>query len=242
MGNTDNFNDGSFPEEQAVESKTAQNAEKPRKSFFISDFFNRLNAGIIDFLVFLGGVWLVLLVADKFRVVKVIDGVNVLSESALVTQLKYFVIGLWFFFSVIMRDAWGYSRSVGKRFCNLKIFAVRSPKPRFFHTFLRNLTILIPTIVIFAAMALNEKGAISKGMENVVELSCFAVILLEAFLALIGLRRLGDLIAGTKVIFFKENVQKNYRYNRFSNDNGGGNYQPRYRNNNNYYRNNNNRY
>ena len=64
--------------------------------------------------------------------------------------------------------------------------------------------------------------------------------MLEAFLALIGLRRIGDLIAGTKVIFFKENVQKNYRYNRFSNDNGG-NYQPRYRNNN-YYRNNNNRY
>ena len=242
MGNTDNFNDGSFSEEQAVESKAAQNNEKPRKSFFISDLFNRLNAGIIDFLVFLGGVWLVLLVADKFRVVRVIDGVNVLSESALVTQLKYFVIGLWFFFAVIMRDAWGYSRSVGKRFCNLKIFAVRSPKPRFFHTFLRNLTILIPTIVIFAAMALNEKGAISKGMENVVELICFAVILLEAFLALIGLRRIGDLIAGTKVIFFKENVQKNYRYNRYSNnDNGGGNYQPRYRNNN-YYRNNNNRY
>lgn len=241
MGNTDNFNEESFSEEQAVESKTAQNAEKPRRSFFISDLFNRLNAGIIDFLIFLGGVWLVLLIADRVKVEKVIDGVNVLSESAFVTQLKYFVIGLWFFFAVIMRDAWGYSRSVGKRFCNLKIFAVRSPKPRFFHTFLRNLTILIPTIVIFVAMALNEKGSISKGVENVVELSAFAVILLEAFLALIGLRRIGDLIAGTKVIFFKENVQRNYRYNnRFSNDNGG-NYQPRYRNNN-YYRNNNNRY
>ena len=241
MGNTDNFNEESFSEEQAVETKTAQNAEKPRKSFFISDLFNRLNAGIIDFLVFLGGVWLVLLVADRFKSEIVIDGVNVLSESALVTQLKYFVIGLWFFFAVIMRDAWGYSRSVGKRFCNLKIFAVRSPKPRFFHTFLRNLTILIPTIVIFVVMALSEKGTISKTTETVVEWSCYAVILLEAFLALIGLRRIGDLIAGTKVIFFKENVQKNYRYNRYSNNDNGGNYQQRYRNNN-YYRNNNNRY
>lgn len=242
MGNTDNFNEESFSEEQAVETKTAQNAEKPRKSFFISDLFNRLNAGMIDFLLFLGGVWLVLLVADRFKGEIVINGETIPSESALVTQLKYFVIGLWFFFAVIMRDAWGYSRSVGKRFCNLKIFTVRSPKPRFFHSFLRNLTILVPVVVIFAVMALNEKGTLGKEAEKAVIIAGYAVMILEAFLALIGLRRIGDLIAGTKVIFFKENVQKNYRYNRFSNDNGGGgNYQPRYRNNN-YYRNNNNRY
>lgn len=240
MGNTDNFNEESFSEEQAVETKTAQNAEKPRKSFFISDLFNRLNAGMIDFLLFLGGVWLVLLVADRFKGEIVINGETIPSESALVTQLKYFVIGLWFFFAVIMRDAWGYSRSVGKRFCSLKIFTVRSPKPRFFHSFLRNLTILVPVVVIFAAMALNEKGTLGKEAEKAVIIAGYAVMILEAFLALIGLRRIGDLIAGTKVIFFKENVQKNYRYNRFSNDNGG-NYQPRYRNNN-YYRNNNNRY
>lgn len=242
MGNTDNFNEESFSEEQAVETKTAQNAEKPRKSFFISDLFNRLNAGMIDFLLFLGGVWLVLLVADRFKGEIVINGETIPSESALVTQLKYFVIGLWFFFSVIMRDAWGYSRSVGKRFCNLKIFTVRSPKPRFFHSFLRNLTILVPVVVIFAVMALNEKGTLGKEAEKAVIIAGYAVMILEALLALIGLRRIGDLIAGTKVIFFKENVQKNYRYNRFSNDNGGGgNYQPRYRNNN-YYHNNNNRY
>lgn len=240
MGNTDNFNEESFSEEQAVESKTISNVEKPRKSFFISDLFNRLNAGMIDFLLFLGGVWLVLLVADRFKGEIVINGETIPSESALVTQLKYFVIGLWFFFAVIMRDAWGYSRSVGKRFCSLKIFTVRSPKPRFFHSFLRNLTILVPVVVIFAAMALNEKGTLGKEAEKAVIIAGYAVMILEAFLALIGLRRIGDLIAGTKVIFFKENVQKNYRYNRFSNDNGG-NYQPRYRNNN-YYRNNNNRY
>ena len=242
MGNTDNFNEESFSEEQAVETKTAQNAEKPRKSFFISDLFNRLNAGIIDFLVFLGGVWLVLLVADRFKGEIVINGETIPSESALVTQLKYFVIGLWFFFAVIARDAWGYSRSVGKRFCNLKIFAVRSPKPRFYHTIFRNLTILLPAIVIFVAMALAEKGTIKPEIEKVIIIASYSVIVLEAFLALIGLRRIGDLIAGTKVIFFKENVQKNYRYNRFSSENGGNNYQPRYRNNN-YYRNNNgNRY
>lgn len=241
MGNTDNFNEESFSEEQAVETKTAQNAEKPRKSFFISDLFNRLNAGMIDFLLFLGGVTLVLYVADFFKGERVIDGVTLEAEPALVMQLKYFVIGLWFFFSVIMRDAWGYSRSVGKRFCNLKIFTVRSPKPRFFHSFLRNLTILVPVVVIFAVMALNEKGTLGKEAEKAVIIAGYAVMILEAFLALIGLRRIGDLIAGTKVIFFKENVQKNYRYNRFSNDNGGGgNYQPRYRNN--YYRSNNNRY
>lgn len=241
MGNTDNFNEESFSEEQAVETKTAQNAEKPRKSFFISDLFNRLNAGMIDFLLFLGGVTLVLYVADFFKGERVIDGVTLEAEPALVMQLKYFVIGLWFFFSVIMRDAWGYSRSVGKRFCNLKIFTVRSPKPRFFHSFLRNLTILVPVVVIFAAMALNEKGTLGKEAEKAVIIAGYAVMILEAFLALIGLRRIGDLIAGTKVIFFKENVQKNYRYNRYSNNDNGGNYQPRYRNNN-YYRNNNNRY
>ncbi|MBQ7556175.1 RDD family protein [bacterium] len=242
MENTENLTEESFSEEQAVSSRTAQNGEKPRKSFFISDFFNRLNAGIIDFLIFLGGVALVLFVADFFKGEKVISGVPVITEPALVMQLKCFVIGLWFFFAVITRDAWGYSRSVGKRFCNLKIFAVRSPKPRFYHTIFRNLTILFPAIVIFVAMALAEKGTINKMTENVIVWSSYSVILLEAFLALIGLRRIGDLIAGTKVIFFKENVQKNYRYNRFSNENGGNNYQPRYRNNN-YYRNNNgNRY
>ena len=241
MANTDNFTEESFSEEQAVESKTASNVEKPRKSFFISDFFNRLNAGMIDFLLFLGGVTLVLYVADFFKDESVVNGVTLEKEPALVMQLKYFVIGLWFFFSVIMRDAWGYSRSVGKRFCNLKIFTVRSPKPRFFHSFLRNLTILVPVVVIFAAMALNEKGTLGNGAEKAVIIAGYAVMILEAFLALIGLRRIGDFIAGTKVIFFKENVQKNYRYNRFSNDNGGGgNFQPRYRNN--YYRSNNNRY
>ena len=231
MENTENLTEESFSEEQAVSSRTAQNGEKPRKSFFISDFFNRLNAGIIDSLVFLGGVWVAILVADRFKG----------DESTLVTQLKYFVIGLWFFFAVIARDAWGYSRSVGKRFCNLKIFAVRSPKPRFYHTIFRNLTILLPAIVVFAAMALAEKGTIKPEIEKVIIIASIFVIVLEAFLALIGLRRIGDLIAGTKVIFFKENVQKNYRFNRFNNDNGGNNYQPRYRNNN-YYRNNNNRY
>ena len=231
MENTENLTEESFSEEQAVSSRTAQNGEKPRKSFFISDFFNRLNAGIIDFLVFLGGVWVAILVADRFKG----------DESTLVTQLKYFVIGLWFFFAVIARDAWGYSRSVGKRFCNLKIFAVRSPKPRFYHTIFRNLTILLPAIIIFVAMALAEKGTIKPEIEKVIIIASIFVIVLEAFLALIGLRRIGDLIAGTKVIFFKENVQKNYRFNRFNNDNGGNNYQPRYRNNN-YYRNNNNRY
>gem|GEM_PF-5874940 len=89
-------------------------------------------------------------------------------------------------------------------------------------------------------MALNEKGTLGKEAEKAVIIVGYAVMILEAFLALIGLRRIGDLLAGTKVIFFKENVQKNYRYNRFSNDNGGGNFQPRYRNN--YYRGNNNRY
>lgn len=202
---------------------------RPRKNFFLSDFFNRLNASIIDALLFLGGLTVITFAASLFEETKVIFGQQVRTEPGHLLAIKWAAIGLWFFFAIVMRDVWGYSRSVGKRFCNLKVFAVRAPKPRFYHAFLRNLTVLLPVAAVFATYALSEQVQTTPAV-MAIRWASLGLLLIEGVMALVGLRRLGDLIAGTKVIFFKENNQKN----RYNNNGGYNNYSPRYRGGSNY--------
>jgi len=204
---------------------------RPRRNFFLSDFFNRLNASIIDALLFLGGLTVITSAASLFEETKVIFGQQLKTDPGSLQAIKWTAVGLWFFFAVVMRDVWGYSRSVGKRFCNLKVFAVRAPKPRFYHAFLRNLTVLLAVAAICVTYALSKQAKPAPAI-LALRWAALGLILVEGVLALVGLRRLGDLIAGTKVIFFKENNQKNNRYN---NNNGGyNNYSPRYRGGSNY--------
>lgn len=205
---------------------------KPRKTFFFNDLMNRLGATTIDGLIFLGGLTVINFIASKFNGTLNIGGAAYEYEPHLVIIIKQIALALWFFVSVIMRDTWGYSRSVGKRFCNLKIFTVRASRPRIYHYFLRNLTVLIPAILITANLASQAKYPHA----NLVNAVLFCVILLECFQAFLGFRRIGDYIAGTKVIFFKEPNPKYFKNRQGSNygsGSGNGGYAPRYRYNNN---------
>lgn len=212
---------------------------KPRRTFFFNDLMNRLGATTIDGLIFLGGLTAINFIASKFNGTLSIGGTVYEYEPHLVIIIKQIALALWFFVAVIMRDTWGYSRSVGKRFCNLKIFTVRASRPRIYHYFLRNLTILVPAVLITANMASQAKYPHA----NLVNLILFCIILLECFQAFLGFRRIGDYIAGTKVIFFKEpnpKFFKNRQMGNYNNGTGNGGYAPRYRyNNNNGYRYNN---
>jgi len=212
---------GSNPSPDA-EARPAAKETKRRKNFFLNDFFNRLNASIIDILLFLGGLTVILVVVAQLKGTRAVMGQQVRTETAALLALRWVAVVLWFFFSVIMRDAWGYSRSVGKRFCNLKVFAVRAPKPRFYHSLLRNLTVLLPVAAVLCTYAL--KPPLQETLPAlIVRWASLALLLLEGVLALTGFRRIGDLIAGTKVIFFKDNGQRNNHYNNRQQDNGGYN-------------------
>lgn len=234
MENTDNLNEETLNESDSLSPSPSPREEyRPRKNFFFNDLVSRVGATLIDGLIFLGGLTAINFIASKFNGTLTIGGAVFEYEPHLVIIMKQIALALWFFVSIIMRDTWGYSRSVGKRFCNLKIFTVRAPRPRFYHFFLRNLTVLVPAILLTANMASGAKYP----HVNLVNLALFCVILLECFQAFLGFRRIGDYIAGTKVIFFRESNPKYFRGNRQNNYNNGGNgnggYAPRYRYNNN---------
>ena len=243
MENYENLTEEVQNESDSLSTGTSPKEEfKPRKNYFFNDLVSRVGAALIDGLIFLGGITAINFIASKFNGTLSIGGAVYEYEPHLVIIIKQIALALWFFVAIIMRDTWGYSRSVGKRFCNLKIFTVRAPRPRFYHFFLRNITVLVPVILITANMASGAKYP----HVNLVNLFLFLVILLECFQAFLGFRRIGDYIAGTKVIFFRESNPKYFRSNRqnnFSNGTGNGGYAPRYRyNNNNGYRYNNNRH
>ena len=132
MENFENTVDEPQVESGAASASAAPRDEfKPRKTFFFNDLMNRLGATAIDGLIFLGGMTVINFIASKFNGTLSIGGAVYEYEPHLVIIIKQIALALWFFFAVILRDTWGYSRSVGKRFCNLKIFTVRASRPRF---------------------------------------------------------------------------------------------------------------
>ena len=198
---TEERNNDFFETEQNVPQ---ERDDKPRRNYFFKNLFLRLGAGILDFLIFLGGIYLIDFVAALFlRTIKIGDEFFQ-SESERIFLIKQGAILLWFFIAIVIRDLWDHNRSVGKRFCNLKVFSLNVKKVRFYHVLLRNLPVFLFACGIIIAFAL----PFPKNVSHIIAGSCFGLLLLEALLSLLGLRRLGDLLAGTKIIFYRDALPK----------------------------------
>lgn len=207
---------------KTIDGPAAETApQRPKKSYFFRNLLGRGWADLLDLLVFYGGLFIFIDVTEElfFYYVSLTnpEAVNE-AQPDWFMAVQLVLVFSWTIACTLFRDAWGGGRSVGKRFCHFRIYTLNTNKPGVIHSVLRQLTVFLPSAGLLVLYAFNPEF---QG-EEYVHYACWALILLEAFLALLGVRRLGDYLAGTKIVFSRQDGGKSFgRGGRNGNGSGG---------------------